>query len=257
MNVLVTGGTGALGREVVNELRGSGHRARVLSRRPGTGADWAQGDLATGKGLEKALDGMEAVIHAGSAAREPWRLKATDVGGTRRLIEAAKPAGVKHLVFISIVGMEGVAYTYYTHKLAAEQVVREGRIAWTVLRATQFHTLMEVFLKAFSSLPRIAAIPFAWKFQPVDTRDVAARLVQLAGQEPQGMLPDFGGPEVRTFKSLADSWLAARHATKRAVNFNPPIRFSRQVAAGKLLCPDHKDGTITFEQYLIRKYGKW
>jgi uncharacterized protein YbjT (DUF2867 family) len=257
MNVLVTGGTGALGREVVNELRGSGHRARVLSRKAGTGVDWAQGDLATGKGLDKALADMDVVIHAGSAARQPWRLQATDVDGTRRLIEAAQQAQVRHLVFISIVGMEGVAYTYYTHKLAAERVVKEGRIPWTVLRATQFHTLMEVFLKAFSSLPRIAAIPFAWQFQPVDTRDVAARLVQLAGQEPQGMLPDFGGPEVRTFKGLADSWLQARHMTKRVVDFNPPLKFSRQVAAGKLLSPDHKDGKITFEQYLIRKYGKW
>ena len=257
MNVLVTGGTGALGREVVNELRGSGQRARVLSRKPGTGHDWAQGDLANGKGLDKALTDMEVVIHAGTAAREPWRLNATDVDGTRRLIDAAKLAGVRHLLFISIVGMEGVSYPYYAAKLRAESLVKEATVPWTILRATQFHTLMETFLKAFASLPRIAAIPFAWQFQPVDTRDVAARLVQLAGQEPQGLVPDFGGPEVRTFKSLADSWLQARHMTKRVVDFNPPLKFSRQVAAGKLLSPDHKDGKITFEQYLIRKYGKW
>jgi uncharacterized protein YbjT (DUF2867 family) len=257
MNVLVTGGTGALGREVVNELRGSGHRARVLSRMRGIGHDWAQGDLASGKGLDKALTDMDVVIHAGSAAREPWRLKAVDVDGTRRLIDAAKLAGVRHLVFISIVGMEGIAYPYYASKLKAESVVKEGTLPWTILRATQFHTLMETFLKAFAILPRIAAIPVNWQFQPVDTRDVAARLVQVAGQEPQGMLPDFGGPEVRTFKSLADSWLQARHMTRRVVNFSPPLKFSRQVAEGKLLTPDHKDGTITFEQYLIRKYGKW
>jgi uncharacterized protein YbjT (DUF2867 family) len=257
MNVLVTGGTGALGREVVNELRGSGHRARVLSRKTGSGQDWAQGDLASGNGLDKALTDMEVVIHAATAAREPWRLKAIDVNGTRRLIDAAKLAGVRHLLFISIVGMEGVAYPYYASKLKAESVVKKGTVPWTILRATQFHTLMETFLKAFSGLPRIAAIPFAWQFQPVDTRDVAARLVDLAGLEPQGMVADFGGPEVRTFKSLADSWLQARHMTKRVVNFSPPVKFSRQVAEGKLLSPDHKNGTITFEQYLIRKYGKW
>src|SRR5258708_9917026 len=167
MNVLVTGGTGALGREVVNELRGSGHRARVLSRMRGTGHDWAQGDLASGKGLDKALTDIDVVIHAGSAAREPWRLKAVDVDGTRRLIDAAKLARVRHLVFISIVGMEGVAYPYYASKLQAESVVKEGTLPWTILRATQFHTLMETFLKAFAGLPRIAAIPFAWQFQPV------------------------------------------------------------------------------------------
>ena len=84
MNVLVTGGTGALGRDLVVALRSAGHRARVMSRRHGTGADWAQGDLATGKGLDAAVADMEAVVHAGSAAAQPWRLRATDVHGTRR-----------------------------------------------------------------------------------------------------------------------------------------------------------------------------
>src|SRR6266852_1887158 len=104
MNVLVTGGTGALGRDLVVALRSAGHRARVMSRRHGTGTDWAQGDLATGKGLDVAVADMEAVVHAGSAAAQPWRLRATDVHGTRRLLEAAKRSHVKHFVYISIVG---------------------------------------------------------------------------------------------------------------------------------------------------------
>ena len=98
MNVLVTGGTGALGREVVNELRSSGHRARVFSRKAGTGGDWVQGDLASGRGLDRAVDGMDAVIHAASATAQPWRLRAVDVHGTRRLLEAAKRAHVKHII---------------------------------------------------------------------------------------------------------------------------------------------------------------
>ena len=125
MNVLVTGGTGALGRDLVVALRSAGHRVRVMSRRPGTGADWAQGNLATGKGLDAAVADMEAVVHAGTAAAQPWRLRATDVHGTRRLLEAAKRAHVKHLVYVSIVGMEGIAYPYYRAKLAAEAIVAE------------------------------------------------------------------------------------------------------------------------------------
>jgi len=257
VNVLVTGGTGALGREVVNELRSSGHRARVFSRKAGTGGDWVQGDLASGRGLDRAVDGMDAVIHAASATAQPWRLRAVDVHGTRRLLEAAKRAHVKHIIFISIVGIEGVAYPYYRYKVAAERVVKEGILPWSVLRATQFHTLMEVFLRAFARLPRIAAVPFEWQFQPVDTRDVAARLVQITTGEPAGMLPDFGGPEIRTFKSLAESWLKALKLDKRLINLSLPLRFSRQFADGKLLCPDHKNGTITFEQYLMRKYGTY
>jgi uncharacterized protein YbjT (DUF2867 family) len=257
MNVLVTGGTGALGREVVIDLRSSGHGARVFSRKSGTGKDWVQGNLASGAGLDRAVADVDAIIHAGSAARQPWLEAAVDVKGTRRLLEAAKRAHVKHFVYISIVGMEGVAYRYYRHKLAAEAIVREGIIPWSILRATQFHTLMETFLGGFARLPRLAAVPFGWQFQPVDTRDVAARLVEVAAGPPAGILPDFGGPEIRTFKSLAESWLKARKLDKRLVNLSLPLKFSRQFEAGRLLAPDHKDGRITFEQYLMRRYGKW
>ena len=257
MNVLVTGGTGALGRDVVLDLRRSGHRARVLSRKPGTGADWVQGNLASGAGLDRAVADVDAIIHAGSAAAEPLRVSATDVNGTRRLLEAAKRAHVKHFVYISIVGMEGVGYPYYKAKLAAETIVREDMVPWSILRATQFHTLMEVFLGAFCRLPRLALVPFDWQFQPVDTREVAARLVEIIAGEPAGRLPDFGGPEVRNFRSIAESWIKARKLQKRLINVRLPMQFSRQFASGKLLCPENKYGRTTFEQYLVRHYRKW
>jgi uncharacterized protein YbjT (DUF2867 family) len=257
MNVLVTGGTGALGREVVIDLRSSGHRARVFSRKPGTGADWVQGDLASGAGLDRAVADMDAVIHAGSATRRQWQARFTDVRGTRLLVEAAKRAHVKHFVLVSIVGLDRVDYPYYRHKLAAEAAVNQGMGPWSILRATQFHTFIEYLLEHFSRLPRIAAFPFECRFQPVDTRDVAARLVEVVAGEPAGLLPDFGGPEVRTLKSLAESWLKARRLDKRQVNLPLPLKFSRQFADGRLLCADHMDGQVAFEQYLVRRYGKW
>lgn len=257
MRVLVTGGTGALGRDVVSALRDAGHTARILSRKPGSGDDWVQGDLATGAGLDKAVEGMEGVIHAGSATVQPWKYHQTDVVGTRLLLEASRGAGVGHVVYVSIVGMEGVKYPYYTHKLAAEAVMRENIVPWSTLRATQFHTLMEIFLGVMSMIPGLTAAPFTWQFQPVDTGDVATRLVQVVTGKPVGMLPDFGGPEVRDFKSIAESWLKAKRSKRRLVNFGLLGQFARGFSEGRLLCPDHKDGTVTFEQYLDRKYGRW
>jgi len=167
----------------------------------------------------------------------------------------AKDAGTSHVVFISIVGVDRVSYPYYRTKLRAEKVVREDLIPWSILRATQFHPYMELILGGFSRLPGVAAIPFSWQFQPVDARDVARRAVGAVLEGPAGMLPDFGGPEVRDFKSIAQSWLEARKSRRRLVNLWLPLKGSRQVAAGGLLCPDHRDGTLTFDQYLAERYA--
>src|SRR6202040_4037963 len=142
--------------------------------------DWVQGNIATGAGLELAVKDVDAIVHAASDAAAPQRYRSTDVLGTRRLVAMAREAGVGHVVYISIVGMEGVAYPYYKSKLAAEAVMLENIVPWSILRATQFHTLMEIFLDAMSKLPRLALVPFDWQFQPVDTTDVAKRLVEVA-----------------------------------------------------------------------------
>ena len=254
MLVLVTGGTGAVGSEVVRRLRAAGHRARVLSRKPGEGEDWVQGDIVTGAGLELAVKDAEAIVHAASDATPPRRYQATDVLGTRRVVAMAREAGVRHVVYVSIVGVEGVGYPYYKGKLAAEAVIRENLIPWSILRATQFHTLMEIFLEYMSKVPWLATVPFTWQFQPVDPVEVAGRLVHVVTAKPAGMLPNFGGPEVRDFKSLATSWLRIRKPDKRLVNLPLPFAFSRQFAAGRLLSPENRDGTVTFEQYLARRY---
>jgi uncharacterized protein YbjT (DUF2867 family) len=256
MNILVTGGTGALGRHVVKELLDSGHRVRVLSRRPATGDDWVQGDLVTGAGLEAAVMGIDAMVHAASATLQPLKVQATDVLGTRRLLAMAREAGVRHAVYVSIVGIDDVPYPYYRAKLSAEAIMRENMVPWSILRATQFHTFMEFVLGVFSKVPRVTIVPFKWQFQPVDTHDVSARLAEVVTGEPKGMLPDFGGPEVRDFKSIAESWVNARRMKKRLVNLEVPVKASRLVAEGRLTCPNHKDGTITFEQYLERRYPK-
>ncbi len=255
MNILVTGGTGTLGRHVVTRLRQSGHRARILSRQPRGHIDAVHGDIRTGEGVARALAGMEVVVHAASATRDPLRLRATDVGGTRRMLELARAAHIRRVVFTSVVGIDGVSYPYYQTKVDAEQVVREGGVPWSILRATQFHDFMELLLRGFSRMPGITAVPFRWQFQPVDADEVARRVVEVALGEPAGLLADFGGPEVRTFKSIAESWLQARKARRRLVDLPLAFNFSRQFAEGRLTSPDHREGVITFEQHLANRYA--
>jgi uncharacterized protein YbjT (DUF2867 family) len=254
MNVLVTGGTGTLGRHVVMLLRQSGHRARIMSREPRGHVDAVQADLRTGRGVAKALAGMDAVIHAASATRQPLRGRSTDVLGTRRLLGLAREEHIKHVVYVSIVGIDRSGFPYHRTKLKTESVVKENIVPWTILRATQFHEFVEILLHGFSRLPAVVAVPLRWQIQPVDSKEVAQRLVDAVIGKPAGMLPDFGGPEVRTFESLARAWLIARKDNRRLVNLPVPFEFNRQSVDGILTSPDHKDGKITFDQYLAERY---
>src|SRR2546429_5743133 len=120
--ILVTGGTGALGRVLVALLREGGHEVRVLSRRTGA-------DLLTGAGLAEALDGTDVIVHCATDGRH-------DVDATRNLIAAASG---QHLVYVSIVGIDRIPFPYYRLKLACERLVEECGLPWTTLRATQFH----------------------------------------------------------------------------------------------------------------------
>jgi uncharacterized protein YbjT (DUF2867 family) len=253
VNVLGTGGTGTLGRHVVMRLREQGHRARIFSRHPRGHVDSVQGDLRTGLNLDRAVSGMDAVVHAATEARQSLRSRG-DVEGTRRLIDAATRANIKHFVYISIVGIDGVAYPYYRTKLAVEELVKRNEVPWSMIRATQFHDLMEIFLGIYSRIPGMTTIPFAWKFQPVDAREVATKLVDIVLGEPAGMFQDFGGPEIRDFKSIAGSWLTARKENRRLVNLPMPFKFSRQWAQGVLTTPEHMSGKMTFDQYLAETY---
>jgi len=254
VKVLVTGGTGTLGRHVVQRLRQSGHHVRILSRKQHAEVNTVLGDLKTGTGLEVAVAGCHAIIHAATGFRQSLSSRATDVDGTRRLLEVARREDIKHLVYVSIVGIEGVDFPYYRTKVAAEALVREGNIPWTILRATQFHDLMEVYLGAFTLLPGLAFIPFDWQFQPVDASEVAQRLAAVVLAQPSGTHEDFGGPQVRDFKSIAQAWLSARKLKRRMANLRLPFKFSRQFAEGGLLAGGHRQGTITFERWLAQKY---
>jgi len=198
---------------------------------------------------------MDAIVHAASATREPWRGRAVDVRGTRRLLAMAHEANIRHFLYVSIVGIDGVGYPYYRTKLAAEAEVRKDIVPWSILRATQFHDFVELLLRGFARMRGLIAVPYAWQLQPVDVNEVARRVVDVVLGEPGGLLPDFGGPEIRDMKSLAQSWLSMRKDERRMIDLRLPLKFSRQIAEGHLTSPEHKDGHVTFEQHLAQKYA--
>ena len=198
--ILVTGGTGTLGRHVVPRLRDAGCDVRVLSRHrhpAEDGVEFMTGDLATGEGVQAAVAGIGTVVHLAGSAKG-------DEDKARNLVRAASRAGVRHLVYISVVGADRIPvssgvdramFGYFAAKRAAERVVADSGLPWTTLRATQFHDLVLTVARQLAKLP-VVPVPAGFRFQPVDADEVAARLVELTLGPPAGLVPDLGGPRV-------------------------------------------------------------
>ncbi|MFF4906714.1 SDR family oxidoreductase [Streptomyces sp. NPDC001260] len=243
--ILVTGGTGTLGRLVTERLRADGHEVRVLSRHtPPYAVDLREG----GAGLDAAVDGVDTIVHCAS----------TQTGGDEKaaanLIAAARRAGVRHLVYISIVGVDRVPFPYYRTKLAVEKAVEESGLGWTVLRATQFHDLPVMLFRTLARLP-VLLLPAMVADQPIEVAEVADRLAELAQGEPAGRVEDMGGPQIRTLESLARSYLKAtgrRRAVLSVPLFGKAYRAFRE---GGHLTSEHAVGKGTFEEYLARHRG--
>lgn len=241
--ILVTGGTGTLGTPTVAQLRTAGHDVRVLSRRAGPGL--TTGDLLTGAGIASALSGVDTVVHLATGKKD------VDAAGT--LLREARAAGIRHIVLISIVGVDRIPLPYYRDKVAIEGMLVDSGVPYTILRATQFHQLVERLFTA----QRLSPVLFAPKFaiQPIDPTEVATRLTELAGSDAAGRVPDIGGPQRRTARDLARAWSGAARSSRRIVPVWFPGRIFAGYAAGHHLVRGPAYGTRTFEDYLADRYG--
>ncbi len=257
--LLITGGTGTLGRLVVPLLREAGCPVRVLSRRShesGDGIEFVLGDLATGEGLDGAVAGVGTIVHCAGSAKG-------DEDKARTLVRAAARAGARHLVYISVVGAERVPvvsrvdramFGYFAAKRAAETVVADSGLPWTTLRATQFHDLMLMTARQLARLP-VMPVPAGFRFQPVDAGEVATRLVELSLGRPAGLVPDIAGPRVYELTELLRGYLRASHRHRAMLPVRLPGRAAGAVRAGANLAPDRAVGQRSWEDFLTERLG--
>lgn len=245
--VLVTGATGTLGRRVVAAAASAGHTVYGLSRaeRAGSGpVQWRRGDLLAGTGVDDAVDGVSTIVHC---ATQGTRDK--DVTSTANLVDAARRAGVAHLIYVSIVGIDKIPLPYYQTKLRVEQVLEGSDVGHTVLRATQFHDLITTTFAAQRFSPVLMALRGA-RFQPIDTRDVATRLVELIDAEPAGRAPDIGGPAIHAHAEMARMYRDAKGGRRPVVQIGLPGRIVATFRTGANCAPEHAVGTIGYADYL-------
>ncbi|HWJ67715.1 MAG TPA: NAD(P)H-binding protein [Nocardioides sp.] len=245
MQIAVAGGTGLVGRLVVEEVRRTGATPVVLARSAGV-------DLTTGAGLDAALAGADTVVDAVIDVSNVETMSGTvSVGffeaATTHLLDAGRRAGVRHHVALSIVGCDRVDLPYYLGKRRQEELVAAGPVPWTVLRATQFH---EFAGQLVDRSPGPLALAPRMRSQPVAAREVASALVAAAVDRPAGLLPDLAGPREERLDVLVRAELRRRGQRRVVVPLPLAGRTGRQVAAGGLLPGDGATlGTQTFEEW--------
>lgn len=257
--ILVTGGTGTLGRQLVPRLRDAGRDLRVLSRHghaSSDGIEYVTGDLLTGEGIGPAVAGAEIIVHCAGSSKG-------DDEAARNLTRAASRAGAPHLVYISVIGADRIPlvsgldrtmFGYFGTKLAAERVVADSGLPWTTLRAAQFHDLLLTVARQLARLP-VMPVPAGFRFQPVDAGEVAARLAELALAPSAGLVPDLGGPRDYELADLLRGYLRARGKHRAMVPVRIPGRAARAIRAGANLAPDRAVGQRTWEDFLAGRVG--
>jgi uncharacterized protein YbjT (DUF2867 family) len=258
MRILVTGGTGALGSQVVTRLLARGHDVRVMSRRADAiapdGVEVVQGDLRTGDGFDRAVAGVEAIAHLATS----FTRRHADADGTRQLLVDAKRAEVGNFFFPSIVGIDRQpigGYPYSRGKLDTERVVEASGVPWTILRATQFHSLALRALQASDRLPWQAIFSGAC-FQLLDTGDVADQVVEALDSGAKGRLPDVAGPREETFETIARAYLRHKGSRKPLLKIPINLGFGQGFVAGQnLASPDREVGTVSWEDFLTRTFA--
>jgi uncharacterized protein YbjT (DUF2867 family) len=244
MNVVVTGGSGGVGREVVARLRRQQVRTVAASRRTGV-------DLATGEGLAEVLADASVVVHLATNAR----FRRVDLDGTRRMIEILRRrADPPHLLYLSIVGCDRNPFLYYRAKYACELVLERSGLPVTVVRATQFHTLLRSIGEVGARGP-VAVVPKDLAFQSCDPRWVADELVTLVlADAPLGYrrTSDLAGPERTTIAEVIElSRRAAGRRPGRLLTLPAVGGALRAFAAGaNLPDPDAKVGGVGYRAWL-------
>ncbi|MFJ4715514.1 SDR family oxidoreductase [Streptomyces sp. NPDC088785] len=245
--ILVTGGTGTLGRHVLPLLRTAApaRPLRVLSRSAHPDADgisYVTGDLMTGEGVAAALAGVDTVLHLAGGA------KGDDVVA-EHLVTAACQAGVRHLVHISVIGADRMPMAWFATQRAAEEAITGSGIAWTMLRAAQFHDLVHQMVAKMAKLPFVPAP--GMRLEPVDVRDVAQRLVELTLGEPAGLVAELAGPKVYTMDDVVRSYLDAAGRRRPVLGMRMPGKAGRAYRDGvNLASPQAAHGERTWEAFL-------
>ena len=210
MKIVVIGGTGLIGRPLVEQLRQAGHE--VVPASPSTGVD-----TVTGAGVDAALAGADVVVDvANSPSFEDGPVLEFFERSTGTLVEAEKRAGVGHHVVLSIVGADRMPdIGYMRAKVAQEGIVTSSGVPYSILRATQFFEFIPALAEGGAAGDTITLSPVL--MQPIAAADVSQALAAVALSDPTNAIAELAGPEPVRLADAAKLILASRGDTREVV----------------------------------------
>ncbi|WP_437230810.1 SDR family oxidoreductase [Planctomicrobium sp. SH661] len=245
MKIVVVGGYGLIGSQVVANLREVGHDVVAASPRSGV-------NTLTGEGLEAALAGAQMVLDVSNSPsfEDEAVLKFFQIS-TRNLLSAEAAAGVGHHIALSIVGADRIPDSGYMRaKVVQENLIKQSGVPYTILRATQFFEFIEG-IAASCMVGETVHAPDAL-IQPVAAEDVAHTLSVIAQESPVNGTLELAGPDAVTFEILIRTWQRVQGKTGRVITDQDACYFGAKLARRALIPADEGSllGTVSFEQWL-------
>ena len=250
MKIVVIGGSGLIGKKVVNNLRQHGHE--VVAASPSSGVN-----TVTGEGLAQALAGAQVVVDVANAPSwEDSAVLAFFETSGRNLLAADAAAGVGHHVALSVVGTDRLlASGYFRAKMAQEKLIKASPIPYTIVRATQFFEFVGGIAKEATE-GQMVRLPQAL-MQPIAADDVAAVMADVALAKPLNGTFDLAGPEPIRQDDLVRQFLNAT-GDPRTVITDPKALYYGIAANDQSLMPGNKPrlGPTRFADWLSRTRSK-
>jgi uncharacterized protein YbjT (DUF2867 family) len=230
MKVVIIGGTGLIGSKLAPLLASPDHE--VLQASPSRGVN-----AVTGEGLHAALSGADTVVDvSNSPSFEDKAVLHFFETGTRNLVAAAKQAGVRHCVVLSVVGTDRLESSgYFRAKLAQERLIVASGLAYTILRATQFFEFVGGIAESGRRDGKVHVS--SQLMQPLLSDDVAQALADVTLGAPAGGIREVAGPEAAPLSDFVGRWLRKKGDTSQIVA-GPEVPYFGAPLALRTLVPD-------------------
>ena len=244
MKVVIIGGSGLIGKKLSTLLQQAGHT--VTSASPSSGVN-----SVTGEGLDQALAGAQVVVDvSNSPSFEDEAVMRFFQASTQNLLTAAAKAGVQHYMALSVVGAERVpASGYFRAKIAQESLIKNAKVPYTIVRATQFFEFL-MSIAHGSTVGETVRLSSAL-IQPIAAADVAAALAEVVSQEPLNGTCDVAGPQAVPLDDLIRRVLQAHQDPRKVVTDAGALYFGTRLD-DKSLIPHGaaRTGKTSLEKWL-------